>query len=203
MVREKFSDLVPNRPGLSPNNRRHTRTHRAPKKFCSPPSPSPPLPPPKMLNIGGDVRDANHRYKMPALATKTESRGNGVKTVVVNMAAVAKALRVDPRCRFCERVLFFFSRRHPCRPRSRGPLGRPAHRRYCVCLPAHAQTRPSTFASTRAPRAATMRRSGARHSTAPLAHRTCKRVLASSFGSLYSVRAAGRCVRARELALSW
>ena len=54
------------------------------------------------------MRDANHRYKMPALATKTESRGNGVKTVVVNMAAVAKALRVDPRCRFCERVLFFF-----------------------------------------------------------------------------------------------
>ena len=46
------------------------------------------------------MRDANHRYKMPALATKTESRGNGVKTVVVNMAAVAKALRVAPRCRF-------------------------------------------------------------------------------------------------------
>lgn len=49
-----------------------------------------------MINVGGDASDRSYRYKMPALVTKIEGRGNGIKTVVVNMADVAKALRCDP-----------------------------------------------------------------------------------------------------------
>jgi translation initiation factor 2 beta subunit (eIF-2beta)/eIF-5 len=28
-------------------------------------------------------------------------RGNGIKTVIVNMSDIAKALHVDPRCIYC------------------------------------------------------------------------------------------------------
>jgi translation initiation factor 5 len=50
------------------------------------------------LNIGGDKADASFRYKMPRMQTKIEGRGNGIKTVILNMADVAKALNVDPDC---------------------------------------------------------------------------------------------------------
>ncbi len=50
------------------------------------------------INIGRNQDDASFRYKMPRLQTKIEGRGNGIKTVVSNMADVAKALRVDPDC---------------------------------------------------------------------------------------------------------
>lgn len=50
----------------------------------------------KMINIGGDEKDANYRYKMPPLTTKIEGRGNGIKTVLMNVPAVAKALHTEP-----------------------------------------------------------------------------------------------------------
>eukprot|EP00455_Lapot_gusevi_P028944 TRINITY_DN309_c0_g1_i1.p1 TRINITY_DN309_c0_g1~~TRINITY_DN309_c0_g1_i1.p1 ORF type:complete len:438 (-),score=131.86 TRINITY_DN309_c0_g1_i1:108-1421(-) len=48
------------------------------------------------VNIGGNNNDASYRYKMPRIQTKVEGRGNGIKTVVVNMTDIAKALHVDP-----------------------------------------------------------------------------------------------------------
>jgi len=49
-----------------------------------------------MRNIGGDKSDKSYRYKMPILQAKVEGRGNGIKTVIVNMVEIAKALHVDP-----------------------------------------------------------------------------------------------------------
>lgn len=49
-----------------------------------------------MINIGGDVRDMNYRYKMPALTVKVEGRGNGIKTVIPNMVDIARALHIHP-----------------------------------------------------------------------------------------------------------
>eukprot|EP00249_Psilotum_nudum_P017339 c26270_g2_i1 orf=791-2155(-) len=46
-----------------------------------------------LQNIGASNRDdAFYRYKMPKLMTKIEGRGNGIKTNLVNMVEVAKAL---------------------------------------------------------------------------------------------------------------
>jgi len=49
-----------------------------------------------LVNIPRDVRDEFHRYKMPFLIAKVEGRGNGIKTVIVNMADVAKSLDRPP-----------------------------------------------------------------------------------------------------------
>ncbi|XP_022131574.1 eukaryotic translation initiation factor 5-like [Momordica charantia] len=46
-----------------------------------------------LQNIGASNRDdAFYRYKMPKMVTKIEGRGNGIKTNVVNMVEIAKAL---------------------------------------------------------------------------------------------------------------
>ncbi|XP_077240554.1 eukaryotic translation initiation factor 5-like [Tasmannia lanceolata] len=46
-----------------------------------------------LQNIGaGNSDDAFYRYKMPRMITKIEGRGNGIKTNVVNMVDIAKAL---------------------------------------------------------------------------------------------------------------
>jgi len=58
------------------------------------------------LNVNRNVTDAFYRYKMPKLLAKVEGKGNGIKTVIVNMSDVAKAIGCPPTypCKFfgCE-----------------------------------------------------------------------------------------------------
>ena len=44
-----------------------------------------------LINIGPSD-DPAYRYKMPKLQSKTEGRGNGIKTILVNPKEVAAAL---------------------------------------------------------------------------------------------------------------
>mmetsp|Transcript_124933 Transcript_124933/g.221342 ORF Transcript_124933/g.221342 Transcript_124933/m.221342 type:complete len:546 (-) Transcript_124933:222-1859(-) len=50
-----------------------------------------------MKNIPSTVEDPEYRYKMPRLITKMEGRGNGIKTCIVNMADVARAIKRPPQ----------------------------------------------------------------------------------------------------------
>ncbi|KAF4979393.1 hypothetical protein FZEAL_4396 [Fusarium zealandicum] len=45
-----------------------------------------------LVNVRRDVSDAFYRYKMERLQTKIEGKGNGIKTVVVNLSSVASSL---------------------------------------------------------------------------------------------------------------
>lgn len=48
------------------------------------------------LNICRDNKDPFYRYKMPAVISKIEGRGNGIRTAVVNTSDVARALNRPP-----------------------------------------------------------------------------------------------------------
>ena len=45
-----------------------------------------------MINIRRGIEDKYYRYKMQPFDTKVEGRGNGMKTSISNLRAVAKAL---------------------------------------------------------------------------------------------------------------
>ncbi|KAJ9154978.1 Eukaryotic translation initiation factor 5 [Pleurostoma richardsiae] len=45
-----------------------------------------------LINVRRDVTDAFYRYKMERLVTKIEGKGNGIKTVIVNLSSVAQSL---------------------------------------------------------------------------------------------------------------
>lgn len=49
-----------------------------------------------MINVNRQTNDMYYRYKMPKLAAKVEGTGNGIKTVLVNVTAIAKALNRPP-----------------------------------------------------------------------------------------------------------
>jgi len=57
-------------------------------------------------NVNRAVTDPFYRYKMPKLVAKVEGKGNGIKTVIVNMVDIGKALGCPPTypCKFfgCE-----------------------------------------------------------------------------------------------------
>lgn len=45
-----------------------------------------------LINVRRDVSDTFYRYKMERLQTKVEGKGNGIKTVIVNLTSVAQSL---------------------------------------------------------------------------------------------------------------
>lgn len=45
-----------------------------------------------LINIRSDVRDPFYRYKMERIQSKIEGKGNGIKTVIVNLSSIAQSL---------------------------------------------------------------------------------------------------------------
>ncbi|CAK9294132.1 unnamed protein product [Gordionus sp. m RMFG-2023] len=48
------------------------------------------------INVNRNVSDKFYRYKMPSLIAKVEGKGNGIKTVIVNMTEIARCLSRPP-----------------------------------------------------------------------------------------------------------
>ena len=48
------------------------------------------------VNIPRDIEDPFYRYKMPILQIKIEGKGNGIKTIIPNLTAIADALGRHP-----------------------------------------------------------------------------------------------------------
>lgn len=48
-----------------------------------------------MLNIPSTINDPKYRYRMPKMQLKIESKGNGIKTNIVNLGEIAKSLRTN------------------------------------------------------------------------------------------------------------
>lgn len=53
----------------------------------------------RLINISGTtpIEDFSYRYKMPTVVGKIEGKGNGIKTVIVNIGDLATALNRDPQ----------------------------------------------------------------------------------------------------------
>jgi hypothetical protein len=52
------------------------------------------------LTLSQDVTDPFYRYKMERLQAKIEGKGNGIKTVVVNLNGVSQSLSRPPACTY-------------------------------------------------------------------------------------------------------
>ncbi len=46
----------------------------------------------KLVNIPRSNIDVYYRYKMPIIQIKIEGKGNGIRTIIVNMDKIMKAL---------------------------------------------------------------------------------------------------------------
>lgn len=49
-----------------------------------------------MININGDNNDFNYRYKMPIFNFKIEGKGNGIKTLILNLKDICEAIYRNP-----------------------------------------------------------------------------------------------------------